>query len=120
MLVRKIAVAALVVFSAVSLRAQDPESFAPREVVRNWTAPPVWSREAAAGASGSAGAGTFASSPMPFIAITPCRIVDTRGGGVFTGDYGPPALVARIPKARLCSAPATLWAVSSVGRALAF
>jgi len=37
-----------------------------------------------------------ASSPLPFIAITPCRVVDTRGNG-FTGDYGPPALVGNGP-----------------------
>ncbi len=24
--------------------------------------------------------------------VTPCRVVDTRGGGVFTGNYGPPTL----------------------------
>ena len=38
--------------------------------------------------------GAGLASPMPFIPITPCRVVDTRGGGVFTGAYGPPALVA--------------------------
>ena len=34
---------------------------------------------------------------MPFIGITPCRIADTRGNG-FTGPYGPPALVAGVPR----------------------
>jgi len=33
------------------------------------------------------------SPGIGFVAVTPCRIVDTRGGGVFTGTYGPPALV---------------------------
>jgi endosialidase-like protein len=37
--------------------------------------------------------GAGLASPMPFIPITPCRVVDTRGGGVFTGAYGLPALV---------------------------
>ena len=33
------------------------------------------------------------SPGVGFVAMTPCRVVDTRGGGVFTGTYGPPALV---------------------------
>jgi len=31
---------------------------------------------------------------LQFVAITPCRIVDTRVGQGFTGAFGPPALVA--------------------------
>jgi hypothetical protein len=44
--------------------------------------------------------GSFASAAdvtgaLTFIGITPCRIADTRGGGgTFTGQAGPPALVA--------------------------
>lgn len=35
-----------------------------------------------------------AGPPAIFVPFTPCRMVDTRGGGVFTGSYGPPALPA--------------------------
>src|SRR5437868_3408419 len=38
-----------------------------------------------------------ASSPLPFIGLTPCRIVDTRGNG-FTGVYGPPSLAQGSPR----------------------
>ena len=34
-----------------------------------------------------------ATPPLPFIGLNPCRVVDTRGNG-FTGQFGPPALVA--------------------------
>lgn len=33
-------------------------------------------------------------APAIFVPFEPCRMVDTRGGGVFTGSYGPPALPA--------------------------
>jgi hypothetical protein len=93
MLLRQIALAAVVVVSPVPLGAQDPGDLAPREFVHNWTAPSVWSPERAVSpARGSVTAGTLASSPVPFIAITPCRIVDTRVGFGFPVGYGPPGL----------------------------
>ena len=55
----------------------------------NWTVPPY--------TRSSGGITTMAdiSGPRPFIPIQPCRVVDTRGGGVFVvGAYGPPGLVA--------------------------
>ena len=33
-----------------------------------------------------------ATAPLSFVAITPCRLVDTRVGFGFTGAFGPPAL----------------------------
>lgn len=39
----------------------------------------------------------LSKSPLPFISIDPCRIVDTRGNG-FTGAYGPPALTQGSPR----------------------
>ena len=63
--------------------------------VANWEAPPFWRPPEPLRPAGQAG--TFAAtSPLPFIAVTPCRVVDTRGNG-FTGDYGPPALVGNGP-----------------------
>jgi hypothetical protein len=38
----------------------------------------------------------MATSPLPFVSITPCRVADTRGNG-FTGAFGPPALVGNGP-----------------------
>jgi hypothetical protein len=55
--------------------------------LRNWTVPPYRL------ASGSAGLSpmTDISSGIGFVAITPCRIADTRGLG-FSGQAGPPAI----------------------------
>jgi len=38
-----------------------------------------------------------ASPPLPFVAVTPCRIADTRGNG-FTDQAGPPALAANVTR----------------------
>lgn len=66
----------------------------------NWTVPPY--------ATSARGIQTMTdiSGPRAFIPIQPCRVVDTRGGGVFTGDYGPPALsVAQARTFDIDSAP---------------
>jgi hypothetical protein len=34
------------------------------------------------------------TGPLTFIAITPCRVMDTRSGSGFTGAFGPPSLTA--------------------------
>src|SRR5512138_1937419 len=55
----------------------------------NWTVP-AYHRS-------SSGGLTMMSDISPgvaFVAIQPCRVVDTRGGGVFTGAYGPPIMAA--------------------------
>ncbi len=57
--------------------------------LRNWTVPPYRVSDA----SGALSTMADLSPGIGFVAVTPCRIVDTRGGGVFTGAYGPPALV---------------------------
>jgi hypothetical protein len=70
--------------------------------LENWTVPPY----RAAGASGGLSTMTDISPGVGFVAMQPCRIVDTRGGGVFTGAYGPPALVANATRSfDLDSAP---------------
>ena len=74
--------------------------------IRNWTAPSSWSP---AGAPGDAVAGrnavgalepmTTGSTPLPtpalaLVAITPCRLVDTRGATGESGAFGPPIMAA--------------------------
>jgi endosialidase-like protein len=83
------------------VRAQVPESV---DSPTNWTAPPFWTPPKAAAVElwkqqgllpeGAEAVEGLPAGPLPFYAIPPCRIVDTRGGGVFTGAYGPPAMVA--------------------------
>lgn len=91
-------------FSVSLARGQelpDPSVLAGK--IANWPAPAYWSllgREIGSlgersGVEIEAVEGVVSSvSPMPFIAITPCRLVDTRPASGFPGAYGPPALVA--------------------------
>jgi hypothetical protein len=81
-----------------------------RVPIRNWQAPPFLSPAAPIRSEGHEIAGSpagltaredaLASSPgfvLPFVGLSPCRIVDTRGNG-FTGQFGPPALAAATPR----------------------
>ncbi len=83
-------------FAGLAHGWQIPEA---REIVEaapvsNWAAPLLWTPPAIrTPGQARAEAASVASAPLPFIAITPCRVADTRGNG-FTGAYGPPALVA--------------------------
>jgi len=102
----------LVLSSSSTLRLQIPEA----EEIPNWPAPAFWTPPAAK-ALGRARieAVSSASAPLPFIAVPPCRIVDTRGNG-FVGAYGPPSLSAGSPRnftlAGQCGIPAMAGAVS--------
>ena len=91
--------------------------------VANWPAPATWTPEARP-VSGDSGrtfsargvATTQTTYPaLPFIAVTPCRIGDTRGNG-FTGQYGPPTLLANATRSFTitgqCGIPASAAAVS--------
>ena len=75
----------LVFLSSASILANAAEI-----PLTNWTVPPY------RGSSASGGLTTMAdiSPGVGFVAIQPCRVVDTRGGGVFTGSYGPPVMAA--------------------------
>ena len=55
--------------------------------LRNWTVPPYRAYSTGAGLSPM----TDISPGIGFVAVTPCRIADTRGNG-FTGQAGPPAV----------------------------
>ena len=61
--------------------------------VANWAAPLSWMPPAPRTRGPHSEAVSTASAPLPFVAITPCRVADTRGNG-FVGAYGAPPLVA--------------------------
>jgi hypothetical protein len=86
-----------------SLTGQETSDLQP---VANWAAPPYWSPDGAKPTKDPAGvvgihdaevADVVPSPPMPFVAVNPCRIADTRGLG-FTGQAGPPALSVGVPR----------------------
>lgn len=77
--------------------------------IPNWPAPATWSP------ARSRGVGAMdVTNPLPFIGLTPCRIVDTRGngapiqGGIFTGGSD----VRSYALAGICGIPASARAVS--------
>src|SRR5258708_10135117 len=78
-------------FIAVSLLFVDAASgqeVPQTQQVPNWPAPLSWTPPAARVLEGArTEAASTAATPLPFIAITPCRVADTRGNG-FTGAYG--------------------------------
>src|SRR5262245_794685 len=55
--------------------------------------------------------------PIAFVAIAPCRLADTRVGSGFGGAFGPPSLIATIPRvfpvAGHCALPPTAQVVSA-------
>jgi hypothetical protein len=78
---------AALVFALVSLPAQAQLG----STVANWRVP-------SAGATSTPGVRTTmtdVTQALPFIGVTPCRIVDTRNA---TGTFGGPALVAGVPR----------------------
>ncbi len=96
--------------------------------IRTWAAPPYWT-PVAAPREPSEGAGAqksfriepeavtaVASAPLPFVAITPCRVADTRGGSGFPSGYGPPSIGGGVSRdftiAGKCGIPADAQAVS--------
>src|SRR5260221_12866872 len=100
----------------VSGNAPQPPEIAEANAIPNWPAPAFWTPLAARAPRGARiDAVSPALPPLPFIALTPCRVADTRGNG-FTGAFGPPPLLANATRdftiAGQCGVPASAAAVS--------
>ena len=80
-----------------------------------WPAPPFWADASSAGPPSGRTALAPVPPALPFVAIAPCRVADTRGNG-FAGAYGQPALPAAVvrdfPIVGQCGIPAGAKAVS--------
>jgi hypothetical protein len=109
----------LLAFAFSLLDAQQP----PEPLLRNWTAPLYWlphpgEIEHQLGAALPRATSIFsAPGPMTFIALTPCRLMDTRSGQGFTGAFGPPSLSTQVPRqipipSSSCSVPSNAGAYS--------
>ena len=73
----------------------EPAALAQRAGVANWTAPTFWTpetRNAAVATADSVPQVVDQPTPLPLVAITPCRLVDTRASQGFPGLFGPPSL----------------------------
>ena len=103
--------------------------------LKNWAAPLYWvptpreaeqqrieqriaHPEASSSAIAQAASIFTPPGPMTFIAMTPCRVMDTRVGQGFTGAFGPPSLTPYIgrqvpmPTSTTCSIPSNAGAYS--------
>jgi len=70
--------------------------------LKHWAAPLYW-QPTQIPAPGQAVVATPAdataySAPLVFVAMSPCRVVDTRTGDGFTGSFGPPSLVGGVSR----------------------
>jgi len=112
--------------------AQQPKPLSPQ--LKNWPAPLYWAPTPAEaeqqrleqrilqrGASPLAQPASIftAPGPMTFIAMTPCRVMDTRSDQGFTGAFGPPSLGAfgtarqvPMPTSTTCNIPSNAGAYS--------
>ena len=81
---RLVAAFFIAILTTTTLSAQVPD----RNAIPNWPAPATWSPSAAGGGLQTM---TDISFAIPFVAVAPCRVADTRGLG-FSGQAGPPAL----------------------------
>jgi hypothetical protein len=75
-------------------RQHDPAA------LKHWTAPLYWqpaqasSEDRALAVAANTTGSPANANPLVFVAMPPCRIVDTRASSGFTGAFGPPSLVA--------------------------
>jgi hypothetical protein len=82
-------------------------------ILRHWPAPLYWQPQTAEAASFPAGA-----NPLAFVAMTPCRVVDTRASQAFPAPFGPPSISAGsartfpLQSSTTCSIPAAALACS--------
>ncbi|HEY3350333.1 MAG TPA: hypothetical protein VGM13_11205 [Thermoanaerobaculia bacterium] len=128
--------ALIVAFAIVSATAQaiSPNAGADRktnEVVPNWEAPATWAapaqaqdpagarQDAEAAAAMGLRSALIVTPPTPvlFVPVTPCRVIDTRSGSGFPAGYGPPSLTGggtqrTFTIAGQCGVPAGAAAVS--------
>jgi hypothetical protein len=103
------------------VRAESVEQEVP---LRQWSAPLFWKPSVSAADQNARGTNrtavaavpSSASLPMPFVAVVPCRVADTRAAAGFSGDYGPPPLQAQATRSFViggqCGIPDTAQAVS--------
>jgi len=78
---------------------------APADNIPNWSVPATWSPPREGGIQTM----TDISDAIPFVAIAPCRIADTRGLFGFAGQAGPPIVASNSTRTfQITGAPATV------------
>lgn len=121
-LARRFVAFALGILSLTAVMVAQP-ALDPSDRIPNWTAPPYWTPPAGAfglsklekGALSPEGVAVFPSPPLPLVAISPCRLLDTRppannpldGDGAFAVDE-----IRTYTLAGACGLPPGILAVS--------
>ena len=118
---RSLAVATVgAVLAALTARGAAPET---GELIPNWQAPPFWAPpagepqgdgagEAAARTAVGRSALAGGTTALPFVALFPCRLVDTRGNAPLTGGFLPAATVRSYTLTGVCNVPPNAKAIS--------
>lgn len=101
--------AALLLLSFLSVRAEEP-------LLGTWPSPPFWApaRQVESRSESSPARGALAAPvPLPFFSVAPCRLVDTRGNGApLSGGFLPAATVRSYALVGVCGIPAGAKAIS--------
>jgi hypothetical protein len=102
-----------VMLSAQVRRTPDPVA------LKYWSAPLYWQPQIAEANAVAAASLPANASPLVFVAMTPCRIVDTRASQGFPPPYGPPSLVAGASRT-FTIAPSATCTIPSIAQAFSF
>jgi hypothetical protein len=114
----------LLIAIPVVLAAQPPRFHDPA-MLKSWEAPLYWQPTQAREERSNAPQATAANMPlgynaMVFVAMTPCRIADTRASQGFTGAFGAPSLVGGATGRTFPILSNTTCPVPSVAQAYSF
>jgi hypothetical protein len=112
----------LAMFAVVAAYHASAQGGRDEPAVTAWIAPPYWSRPvpqpevAEAGGREALASGrqalTGGAVALPFIALPPCRLVDTRGNAPLTGGFLPAATIRSYTLTGVCGVPANAQAIS--------
>ena len=103
----------------LTITAQEPRDIVP---LKYWSAPLYWQPSPAERSSSTKLLAAFSAPTSPatlmFVAMTPCRVIDTRSAFTFPAPFGAPSLVGGATRSfpmqasTLCSIPSTALAYS--------
>jgi hypothetical protein len=100
---------ALTLTAAPAARAADVLEQGPP----TWPAPSFFAPPAARTAGGRQALAAAPGAPLPFVAVAPCRLVDTRGNGApLQGGFLPAATVRTYTLVGVCNIPSDAKAIS--------
>lgn len=106
------------------LAALSPAAPAQQADLKNWPAPLLWSADGQDGArktqNSNAGRSAAITGPLPLVAVTPCRLMDTRAAYSslgFTGPFGQPELGGSRPAQRDVPVPSSMCGIPTTAKA---